>query len=49
MSILVLQSSRWGRESLLLCSFVFLVPCDGFVALPRDDMGLLAVCDGGIS
>ena len=29
--------------------FVFLVPHDGCLALPRDTMGLTAVCDGGIS
>ena len=34
-SILVLQSSRWGRESWLPC-FVFLVSRDSCVALPHD-------------
>ena len=29
--------------------FVFLVSCDGCVALPRGAMGLSAVCDCGIS
>ena len=29
--------------------FVFLVFCDCFVALPRGDTGLSAVCDCGIS
>ena len=47
-SILVLQSSRWGRESWLLC-FVFLVSHDCYVALPLDATGLSAVCDCGIS
>ena len=46
-SILVLQSSLWGRESWLLC-FVCL-PDDCCVALPRGAMGLSAVCDCGIS
>ena len=49
MSILVLQSSGWGRESWLLCLFVFLVSRDGWAALPRDATGLSAVCDCGIS
>ena len=44
-SILVLQSSRWGIENWLLCFFfVFLVSRDCCVALPHD-----AVCDCGIS
>ena len=45
-SFLVLQSSRWGRESWLLC---FLVSRDCCVALPHDAMGSSAVCDCGIS
>ena len=48
MSILVLQSICWGRESWLLC-FVFLVSRGGGVALPRGAMGLSVVCDCGIS
>ena len=43
-SILVLQSSPWRRESWLPC-FVFL-PC---VALSHDATGLTAVYDDGIS
>ena len=49
-SILVLQSSRWGRErdgSFAL--LVFLVSPDCYVALPHDATGLSAVCDCGIS
>ena len=49
MSILVLQSSWWGRESWSLRLLVFLVSCNGCVALPLGVMGLLAVCDCGIS
>ena len=49
MSILVLQSSWWGRESWLLCLVVFLVSRDGGAALPRGATGLSAVCDCGIS
>ena len=45
MSILVLQSSRWGRESWLLCFFVFMVSHNCCVALPYDAMGLSAVCE----
>ena len=41
MSILVLQPSRWGRESWALC-LVLLVSRDGCVALPRGAMGLYA-------
>ena len=48
-SILVLQSSRWGRESWLLCFFVFLVSHDCCVAHPHDAIGLFAVCDRGTS
>ena len=41
---------QFWRESWLLClKFVFLVSRDGWVALPRGDMGLSAVCDCGIS
>ena len=47
-SIIVLQLSRWGRESWLLC-FVFLVSRECLVALPHDAMDLSAVCDLGIS
>ena len=46
-SILVLQSSLWGRESWLLC-FVCL-PDDCCVALPHGAMGLSAICVCGIS
>ena len=38
-SILVLQSSRWGSESWLHCLFVFLVSRDCCVALPHDAYG----------
>ena len=48
MSILVLQSSSWGRESWLLC-FVSLVSHDCCVALPHNATGLFAVCDCVIS
>ena len=52
MSIQVLQIILM-EESWLLCIVclpgVFLVSCDGSVALPRDAMGLSAVCDYGIS
>ena len=40
-SILVLQSSRWGRESWLLCFFVFLVSRDCCVVLARDATSFL--------
>ena len=43
MSILVLQSSWWGRESWLFCLVVFLVYRDCCVALLRGAMGLSAV------
>ena len=49
LSILVLQSSWWGREIWLLAQFVFLVSRDGWAALPHSAMGLSAVCDCGIS
>ena len=51
MSILVLQSSQWGRESRLLCFvlFVFLVSRNCCVALPHDATGLSAVSDCSIS
>ena len=49
MSILVLQSSWWGKESWLIWWFFFLVSRDRCVALPRGAMGLSAVCDCGIS
>ena len=48
MSVLILQSSRWGRESWLLC-FVSLPGVSCCVALPRDATGLSAVCNCGIS
>ena len=48
-SILVLQSSWWGRESWLLYLFVFLVSHDRCGALPHVAMGLSAVCDCGIT
>ena len=41
--ILVLQSSRWRKESRLFFLFVFLVSHDCYVALPRDAVGLSAV------
>ena len=47
MSILVLESSWWGRESWLFVWFVLLVSSDA--ALPRSVMDLSAVCDSGIS
>ena len=37
------------RELVAFSWFVFLVPRDGCVALPRGAMGLSAVCDCGIS
>ena len=37
------------RELVALLSFIFLVSCDGCVALPHGAMGLSAVCDCGIS
>ena len=51
MSILVLQSSWWGRESWLLCLICLpgQVSRDGWAALPHDATGLSAVCDCGIS
>ena len=44
-----IASSLWGRESWLLCLFVFLVSSDGCATLPRGAMGFSAVCDCGIS
>ena len=44
MSILVLQSSSWGREGWLLCS-ICLPGVSGW--LPRCAMRLSAVCDCG--
>ena len=38
-----------GGENWLLCLFVFLLSCDGCVALLRGAMGLSADCDCGIS
>ena len=49
-SILTLQSSRWGRERAdCFALFVFLVSGECCVALPHDNTGLSAVCDCGIS
>ena len=48
-SILVLQSSRWGRESWLLCFVCLPGACGCCVALPHNATGLSAVCDCGIS
>ena len=49
-SILVLLSSRWGRERAgCVALFVFLVSHDCCVALPHDATGLSAACDCGIS
>ena len=48
-SILVLQSSWWGRENWLLCLICLPVSCDCCVALLHDATSLSAVCDGGIS
>ena len=50
MLFLVLQSSRWGRELIVLLQ-LHLMPCDCqcSVALPHGAMGWSAVCDGGIS
>ena len=50
MSILVLQSSWWGRERAgCFAQFVFLVSGDRCRALPCGAIGLSAVCDCGIS
>ena len=49
MSILVLKSSQWGRESVFLALFVFLVSHDCCEALPHDTTSFSAVCDCGIS
>ena len=50
MSILVLQSSWWGRErASCFTLFVFLASHDGWAALPRGATGLSGVCDYGIS
>ena len=45
MSFLVLQSSWWGKESLLLYFDFFPVSCDFYCseALPQDAMGLQCV------
>ena len=50
-SILVLQSFRWGKRELVACFAlcVFLVSRDCCVALPHDATGLSVVCDCGIS
>ena len=48
-SILVLQSSWWGRESWLLRLICLPGSRDGWAALPRGATGLSAVCDCGIS
>ena len=47
-SVLVLQSSRWERESWLLC-FVFRMSRDCCMALPHYATSLPAVCDCSIS
>ena len=51
MSFLVLQSSWRGRESWLLCFFVFWMSCyfKSSVALLHSAVGWAAVCDCGIS
>ena len=49
MSILLLQSSGWGRESWLLCLVCLPGVPDCCVALPHGAMGLCAVCDCDIS
>ena len=49
MSILVLQSSWWGRESWLLCLICLPGVSCWLSALLRGAMGLSAVCDCGIS
>ena len=49
MSILVLQSSWWGRESWLLCLICLPGVSDGWEALPRGATGLSAVCYCGFS
>ena len=46
-TILLLQSSRWGRERELVALLCLSHEC--CVALPHDVMGLFAVCDCGIS
>ena len=46
---LVLRSSRWGGGAGCFALFVFLVSRDCCVDLPRDAIGLSAVCDCGIS
>ena len=38
-----------GKSAGCFAKFVFLVSCDGCVALPRGAMGLSAVFDSGIS
>ena len=37
------------KELVALLKFVFLVSCDGCVALPCGEMGLSTVCNCGIS
>ena len=50
MSILLLQSSRWGKERAgCFTLFVFLVSRDCYVTHPHDATGLSAICDCGIS
>ena len=39
----------WEGRAYCFAYFVFLVSDDCYVALPRDAMGLSAVCDCGIS
>ena len=48
-SVLVLQSSWWGRGADFFAWFVFLVSRGGQKALPRGAMRLSAVCDCVIS
>ena len=49
MSLLVLQSSWWGRESWLLCLVCLPGVSYCCVVLPRGAKGLSAACDCGIS
>ena len=49
MSILVLHSSWWERESWLLCLICLPGVSDVCAAIPRGATGLSAVCDCGIS
>ena len=49
MSIQVCNHLDWEERAGCFALFVFLVSCDGCVALPRSAMGLSAVCNCGIS